>query len=49
MPGATMPGVLQQRVKSAGGQWDPGRRVWIVRRDAAEGLDLLFQVVGGGG
>ncbi len=40
---------LQRRVKSAGGRWDPGRRVWIVRRDAAERLDLLARVVGGGG
>ncbi len=40
---------LQWRVKSAGGRWDPGRRVWIRRRDAAERLDLLHRVVGGGG
>ncbi len=40
---------LQWRVKSAGGRWDPGRRVWILRRDAAERLDLLHRVVGGGG
>jgi len=38
---------LQRRVKSAGGQWDPGRRVWFVRRDVAERLDLLGRVVGG--
>ncbi len=40
---------LQRRVKSAGGRWDRGRRVWILRRDAAEGLELLHRVVGGGG
>ncbi len=40
---------LQQRVKSAGGQWDPDRRVWYLRRDVAERLDLLLRVVGGGG
>ncbi len=40
---------LQQQVKSAGGQWDPGRRVWYLRRDVAEQLDLLSRVVYGGG
>ena len=39
----------QRRVKSAGGRWDPVRRVWILRRDMAERLDLLPRVVGGGG
>ena len=38
---------LQQRVKSAGGRWDPDRRVWFVGRDVAERLDLLGRVVGG--
>ncbi len=42
---------LQRRVKSAGGRWDPARRLWIVGRDVAERLDLLARVVvrGGGG
>ncbi len=40
---------LQQRVKSAGGWWDPDRRVWLLRRDVAERLDLLARVCGGGG
>ncbi len=40
---------LQQRVKSAGGRRDPVRRVWMLRRDVAERLDLLPRVVGGGG
>ena len=40
---------LQRRVKSAGGRWDPVRRISILRRDAAERLDLLARVVGGGG
>ncbi len=40
---------LQWRVKSAGGWWDPVRRVWILKRDVAERLDLLHRVVGGGG
>ena len=40
---------LQQRVKSAGGRWDPVRRVWFLRRDQAERLGLLPRVVGGGG
>ncbi len=39
---------LQGRVKSAGGRWDRDRRVWMLRRDAAERLDLLHRVVGGG-
>ena len=39
---------LQQRVKSAGGRWDPGRKVWMLRRDVAERLDLMRRVVGGG-
>ena len=40
---------VQRRVKSAGGRWDPVRRVWILQRDVAERLDLLPRVVGGGG
>ncbi|MCP3960643.1 MAG: hypothetical protein GY719_22600 [bacterium] len=40
---------LRHRVKSAGGRWDPVRRVRILRRDVAERLDLLDRVVGGGG
>lgn len=32
---------LQRRVKSAGGRWDPVRRVWIVRPAAAERLELF--------
>ncbi|MEE8526923.1 MAG: hypothetical protein V3T72_23560 [Thermoanaerobaculia bacterium] len=39
---------LRWRVKSAGGQWDPGRRVRMLRRDMAKRLDLLHRVVGGG-
>ena len=38
---------LQRRVKSAGGRWDPDRRVWFVRRDVVERLDLLGRVAGG--
>lgn len=40
---------LRRRVKSAGGLWDPVRRVWMLPRDVAERLDLLNRVVGGGG
>ncbi len=40
---------VQRRVKSAGGRWDPVWRVWILRRDVAERLNLLPRVVGGGG
>ncbi len=40
---------LQRRLKSAGGRWDPTRRVWMVQRDVAERLDLLPRMVGGGG
>ncbi len=39
---------LQQQVKSAGGRWDPNRRVWMLQKDAAERLDLMRRVVGGG-
>lgn len=39
---------LQRQVKSAGGRWDPVSRVWILKRDVAERLDLLHRVVGGG-
>ncbi len=40
---------LQQQVKSAGGRWDPVRRVWMLQPDVVERLDLLPRVVGGGG
>ncbi len=40
---------LRTRVKSAGGRWNPDRRVWILGREVAERLDLLHRVVGGGG
>ncbi len=38
---------LQRRVKSAGGRWDPDRRVWFVRRDVAGRLGFLAWVVRG--
>ncbi len=31
----------QRRVKSAGGRWHLARRVWMLRRDVAERMDLL--------
>ncbi len=40
---------LQRRVKAAGGQGVPDRRVWLLRREAVERLDLMARVVGGGG
>ena len=40
---------LQRRVKAASGRWNPVRRVWMVRRNVAEELDLMAWVVGGGG
>ncbi len=40
---------LQDRVKSAGGRWDPERQIWILRRGVAERLGLLDRVVGGSG
>ena len=40
---------LRRRVKSAGGWWNPQRRVWLLGRDQAARLDLLHRVVGGGG
>lgn len=39
---------LRRRVKSAGGRWDPTRKVWVLQRDFAERLDLLCRIVGGG-
>ena len=39
----------QRRLKSAGGRWDPVRRVWMLLRDVAERPDLMPRVVGGGG
>ncbi len=39
---------LQQQVKAAGGRWDANRRVWMLQKDAAERLDLMRRVVGGG-
>ena len=39
---------LQKRVKAAGGRWDPGQRVWLLRRDRVERLGLLRRVVHGG-
>ena len=38
---------LRRRVKSAGAWWSPERRVWLLRRDQAERLNLLHRVVGG--
>jgi hypothetical protein len=35
---------LRQRIKSAGGRWDPHRRLWLLRRDHAERLGLLHRV-----
>jgi hypothetical protein len=39
---------LQRRIKSAGGRWYPGRKVWMLRRDVVERLGLLHRVVGEG-
>ena len=39
----------REHLKTAGGRWDPDRRVWMLRRDAVERLDLRDRVVGGGG
>ena len=39
---------LQSRVRSAGGRWDRVRRVWFLRRDAAERLGLERRIVGRG-
>ena len=38
---------LRRRVKSAGGRWDPERRLWLLRRDQAERQGLLHRVVAG--
>ena len=36
---------LRQRVKAAGGKWDPAARVWRLRRDRAEELGLEDRIV----
>ncbi len=36
---------MQRRVKSAEGRWDPVARVWMLRRDMAERLDLLSRAI----
>jgi hypothetical protein len=38
---------LRRQVKSAGGRWDPERRLWLLRRDQAERHGLLHRVVAG--
>ena len=38
---------LRRWVKSAGGRWDPERRLWLLRRDQAERHGLLHRVVAG--
>lgn len=38
---------LRRRVKSAGGRWDPERRLWLLRRDPAERYGVLHRVVTG--
>ena len=38
---------LRRKVKSAGGQWDPAKRVWMVRRERVVSLGLEDRVVGG--
>jgi hypothetical protein len=38
---------LRRRVKSAGGRWDPERRLWLLRRDQDERHGLLHRVVAG--
>ena len=37
---------LQRRVKSAGGRWNPIRRVWEIRRDQALALGLEDRITG---
>ncbi len=39
---------LQWRIKTAGGRWDPVRKIRRLRRDAVERLGLQHRVVGGG-
>lgn len=40
---------LRQRIKSAGGWWDPHRRLWLLRRDHAQRLGLLHRMAAGAG
>jgi hypothetical protein len=35
---------LRQKVKAAGARWDPGRRLWILRRDRAIRLGLQERI-----
>lgn len=40
---------VRHQIKSAGGWWDPNRRLWLLRRDQAERLGLLHRVAAGAG
>jgi len=35
----------RERVKQAGGTWDPARRVWHLRYDRVAALDLISRIV----
>jgi hypothetical protein len=35
---------LRQKVKAVGAKWDPGRRLWMLRRDRAIGLGLQERI-----
>ena len=38
---------LQQKVKAAGGKWDPVKRVWRLGREHVESLELESRIVEG--
>ena len=38
---------IRQKVKAAGGKWDPAARVWRLSRERVESLDLGDRVVEG--
>jgi hypothetical protein len=35
---------LRQKVKGVGAKWDPGRRLWMLRRDRAIELGLQERI-----
>jgi len=35
---------LRQKMKAVGAKWDPGRRLWLLRRDRAIGLGLQARI-----
>ncbi len=36
---------FRQKVKTAGGRWDPAKRLWVLSREGVERLRLESQIV----